>query len=80
MIPHIIFHKMIQIIFLPNHWQIKSNANTSCHSQPPVASIIWDKGKNGNNYDLKKGQSLLTLSGLSRMVFQQEIQHDGFIR
>ena len=33
MIPHIIFHKNDPNYFPgPNHWQIKSNANTSCHS------------------------------------------------
>ena len=83
MIPHIIFHKNDPNYFPgPNHWQIKSNANTSCHSQPPVlASIIWDMVKNGNNYDLQKGQSLFnSLMSYHEWFFSaRDPNNEGFI-
>jgi glycogen debranching enzyme len=60
MIPHIVFHENNPNYFPgPHHWQIKKNSKTSCHSQPPVlASIILEMVRNGDDYDLKKSQSL----------------------
>ena len=60
MIPHIVFHENNPNYFPgPSHWQIKANSKTSCHSQPPVlASVILEIVKNGDEYDLKKSQSL----------------------
>ena len=60
MIPHIVFHENNPNYFPgPNHWQIKANSQTSCHSQPPVlASVILEMVREGDDYDLKKSQSL----------------------
>ena len=60
MIPHIVFHENNPNYFPgPNHWQITANSKTSCHSQPPVlASVILEMVKDGDDYDLKKSQSL----------------------
>ena len=83
MIPHIIFHENNPNYFPgPNHWQIKSNANTSCHSQPPVlASIIWYMVNNGNNYDLQKGKSLFnSLMAYHEWFFSaRDPNNEGFI-
>ena len=75
--PHIVFHENNPNYFPgPNHWQIKANSKTSCHSQPPVlASVILEIVKNGDEYDLKKSQSLFnSIMAYHEWFFQLEIQ------
>ena len=83
MIPHIVFHENNPNYFPgPNHWQIKANSKTSCHSQPPVlASIIWQMVKRGNEYDkLKAGTLFNSIMAYHKWYFlARDPSKEGFI-